>query len=77
MQSAEVLVAEATLLLGASSVVAVLLRGRSASVRHAVWVLTLAGLLVLPVAELVLPKVEIRVLPPTAWTKPPCGASLF
>jgi VWFA-related protein len=57
------LLARATAVLLAAVVVVFLLRRRSASARHAVLGLTLAGLLILPVLSLVLPKWEVAVLP--------------
>jgi VWFA-related protein len=58
------LFARATAILLVGGLLAVLLRRSSASARHAVLGLTVAGLLVLPLVSTVLPSWEIAVLPP-------------
>lgn len=57
------LVLKATLLLGLSCLAFGLLRRRSPAVRHRLWTLTFAALLVLPVLELALPRWRWPVLP--------------
>jgi beta-lactamase regulating signal transducer with metallopeptidase domain len=57
-----VLVAKASVVLAATAGLAWALRRRSASVRHLVWALGLAGVLALPLAALVVPPVAVPVL---------------
>jgi hypothetical protein len=54
---------KSTILLAAAGLAACLLTRASASLRHTLWLVTLAGLLVLPVAEVLLPKIALPVLP--------------
>ncbi len=53
--------ARATALLGVAAVVAVLLRHRSAALRHLVWATGLGGALVLPLAGLLVPPVPVPI----------------
>jgi len=56
-------VARPSLILMTAVVLSALLRRSSASVRHAVWILAIAGAMLVPVAVLVLPQFEWSVLP--------------
>ena len=58
------LLAKATLLLAAGFLAAAALRQATAGTRHAVWAAVLAGLLVLPMAGLLLPALPLPLLPP-------------
>lgn len=59
-----------TLLLAAAALAAGYLRTASASTRHALWAITLGGLLLLPLAEGLLPKLEWQLLPPAGKGQP-------
>ncbi len=50
------IVVKATLLFAAAAAAAFALRRRSAAVRHMIWTLALAGVLVLPILSVALPK---------------------
>jgi TonB family protein len=56
-------VARPSLILMTAAVLSKLLRRSSASVRHAIWILAIAGAVLVPVAVLVLPQFEWSVLP--------------
>ena len=57
------LLVRGTLLLVIALAVVRLLAGASASVRHLVWASALSGLLILPVVSVLVPAIEVRVLP--------------
>ena len=54
----------ATALLGIAAAITALLRNRSAALRHLVWALAIAGVLVMPLAGAILPGVSV----PLPWT---------
>lgn len=56
------------LLLSVAGVASAMLRRYGAAVRHLVWSLALAGLVVLPVLSLALPKLQVAILP--TWAEP-------
>ena len=55
----------ATALLGIAAAITALLRNRSAALRHLVWALAIAGVLVMPLAGAILPGVSV----PLPWTR--------
>src|SRR5215472_9058218 len=55
---------KSAVLLGVAGVLAVLLKRSAASLRHLVWGIGLSGLLALPILSLLLPPLNVRVLPP-------------
>src|SRR5262245_50779733 len=56
-------VARPSVILMTAAIISRLLRQSSASVRHALWILAIAGVVLVPVAGLVLPQFEWSVLP--------------
>ena len=63
MNFAPALVLKSTVLLSCAGLVAWSLRRASASVRHAVWLIALVCVLMLPLVSLVLPAIELPLLP--------------
>ena len=61
---------KATVLLGLAFLAAGMLRHASAAVRHLVWTLSLAGLLVLPVLAMALPGLHVLPTWATSWLDP-------
>ena len=57
---------KATLLLGGTLLIALAMRGRSAAERHLVWAIGLTGALALPAVAVLLPGVQVPVLPASA-----------
>jgi len=55
------LAVRATLLLAVTAMLALMLRRRPAAVRHTIWLAALGGVLILPAAALVLPRVDVPV----------------
>jgi HEAT repeat protein/beta-lactamase regulating signal transducer with metallopeptidase domain len=55
---------KAAVLLGVAGLLAMLLKKSAASLRHLVWGIGLSGLLALPILSLLLPPLNVRVLPP-------------
>jgi hypothetical protein len=62
-----VVVTKATVLLGCAYVVSVLVRGRSAAVRHAVWSAAVVGVVALPLLGAAFPAWRVAV-PLPAWS---------
>ena len=60
-------IAKTTVLLALASLMTLGLRRTSASIRHAVWAITLMSALVLPIAAFVLPEIPLMVLPEQAF----------
>src|SRR5688572_11562561 len=56
-------IVKTTVLLACASVVTLVLRRASASVKHDVWAMALLSALLIPIASLVLPEVPLPVLP--------------
>ena len=64
-------IAKATILFAAAGVLSVVLRRRSAAVRHMIWTLALLSALVLPVLSIALPKWQVGVIQlPAASSEP-------
>src|SRR5215467_706716 len=61
---------KAAVLLGVAGLLAMLLKRSAASLRHLVWGIGLSGLLALPILSLLLPPLNVRVLPPMAGQAP-------
>jgi len=59
-------VVKPTLILMSAAVLSMLLRRRSAAVRHAIWILAMASVILLPLAVLIVPQLEWSVLPDTS-----------
>jgi len=55
-----------TLILMSVAALSMLLRRRSAAVRHALWVLAMVSMILLPLAVLIVPQLEWSVLPDTS-----------
>src|SRR5262245_40194846 len=53
-------------ILTSAAVLSLLLRRSSASARHAVWILAMAGAILLPVVSMIVPQIEFSVLPETS-----------
>src|SRR5262245_53983655 len=56
-------IAKPTIILMCAGLLSLLLRRFSASLRHAVWILALAGAVVIPLAALLVPQLEWSALP--------------
>src|SRR5438093_524206 len=56
-------IAKASIILGGVALLSILLRRASASTRHAVWVLALLSSLLLPLAAILVPQLELPVMP--------------
>ena len=61
---------KAAVLLGVAGLLAMLLKRSAASLRHVVWGIALSGLLALPILSLLLPPLNVRVLPPVVEHAP-------
>ncbi len=68
------LLAKVTLLLGAGAAIALLLRDRSAAVRHFVFALTLGAVLALPFFTGIAPRLRLKLPACALWAKPAVAA---